>query len=403
MLPAILLSVVAMLAIKFDWISLAILAIATIVYFKGLRKPIRKPIRIRNPSDEESYFNTYLLSTFLSFLACFALQKDIIYASIFLIFIHELRKNAIWNIVAYMSASLFYFLSFYLLNGLHFDTTRIFFIALAGGLTASLVESVETNADKRVTLLVALSTVFTIFKIYIPSASMLDLGLAFFVSFFLSFLALYAGVADESGLMSATLIGTTLILFTDFRFFAVLLLFYALGSAFTKYRYEIKMARGVAEQAGGARGYANVFGNSLAPLFFAVQYGVTQQPFFAAAFVASVATALADTTASEVGKAEDNVYLITNFQKVKPGVSGGISFKGEMSALFMSFLTSGFAFLMGITGFYPALVAALSAFIGVHIDSFLGATAEERGYLTNSGVNFLATLFAGITCSLLLL
>lgn len=396
MLPAILLSVIAMLAIKFDWLSFVILAIATIVYFR---------ISIRDPSNEESYFNAYLLSTFLSLLACFALPKDIVYASIFLLFIHELRRNAIWNLTAYTSAGLFYFLSFYLLNGIHFDTTQVFFVALAGGLTASLVESVETNtsADKRLTLLIALSTVFTIFKIYIPSASILDLGLAFLVSFFLSFLALYAGVADESGLMSATLVGTTLILFTDFRFFAVLLLFYALGSAFTKYKYEIKKVRGIAEQAGGARGYANVFGNSLASLFFAIQYGVTHQPFFAAAFVASVATALADTTASEVGKAEDNVYLITNFQKVKPGVSGGISFKGELSALFMSLLTSGLAFLIGITGFYPALVAAFSAFIGVHIDSLLGATVEEKGYLTNSSVNFLATLLAGIICSFLLL
>lgn len=399
MLPAITLSVIALISIKLDpRLAFATFAIATLIYSN--KRSLK--LSIRNPSNEDSYFNAYLLATFLSLLACFAIPRDVVYTSIFLIFVHELRRDAIWNIAAYTSASLFYFLAFYLLTDLHFDTAQTFFIALAGGLTASLVESVETDADKRFTLMIALSTVFTIFRIYVPSASIFDLSLAFFASFLLSLLALYTGVADESGLMSATLVGTTLILFTDFRFFAVLLLFYTLGSAFTKYRYEIKQSRGIAEQAGGARGYTNVLGNSLAPLFFAIQYGVTHNQFFAAAFVASVAAALADTTASEVGKAENNVYLITNFHKVEPGVSGGVSFKGEISALATSFLTTVLSFLIGIIGIYAAIIAAISAFIGVHIDSILGATLEEKGYLTNSGVNFLATLLAGVICFLLL-
>ncbi|WP_456468327.1 TIGR00297 family protein [Archaeoglobus sp.] len=399
MLPALVLSVVALIAIKLDpRLAFAIFAIVTLIYSD--RRNLK--LSIRNPSDEDSYFNAHLFAAFLSLLACFAIPKDVAYASIFLLFVHELRRNAIWNIAAYTSAALFYLLAFYLLTDSHFNTAQIFFIALAGGLSASLVESVETDADKRLTLLIALSTVFTIFKIYMPSASLFDLSLAFLVSFLMSLLALYAGVADESGLMSATLVGTTLILFTDFRFFAVLLLFYILGSAITKYRYEIKQSRGIAEQAGGARGYANVFGNSLAPLFFAIQYGVTDNVVFASAFVASVAAALADTVASEVGKAENNVYLITNLKKVEPGVSGGISFKGELSALIASFLTPLLAFLIGIISIHAAIIAAFSAFIGVHIDSILGATLEKKGYLTNSGVNFLATLFAGAICYVLL-
>ncbi len=395
MRPAILLSTLALAAIKLNSVLVfAILAVSTLVYAakNGYR------IKVRNPNERESYFNSLVFSTLLAFLSCFALPKDVVYASIFLLFIHELRRDAIWNLVFYTAGSLLYFTAFYLLTPTQLDVSHIFFISLAGALSASLVESVDTDADKRLTLLITLSTVFTIFKLYIPNTSLLDLAMAFFVSLVISFFALRAGVADESGLMSATLVGTTLILFTDFRFFAVLLLFYALGSAITKYKYRVKLERGIAEQAGGARGYANVFGNSLAPLFFAIQYGVTPNSVFAAAFVAAVATALADTMASEVGKAEERVYLITNFRRVKPGVSGGISAKGEVACVMGVIATSALALVLQITDLKGLMIASITAFIGVHVDSVLGATLEERGYLTNSAVNFLSTLSAGILC-----
>ncbi len=389
-----LLSTLALLAIRLDpWIVFAIFATLTVVYAaRGYR------IKIRDPSERESYFNSLAFSTFLAFLACFALPKDVVYAPIFLLFIHELRKNAVWNLVFYTAGSLFYFTAFYLLTPAPLDVSHVFFISLAGSLSASLIESVDTDADRRLTLLITLSTVFTIFKLYIPSASLTDLALAFFVSLIISFFALRAGVADESGLMSATLVGTTLILFTNFRFFALLLLFYALGSAITKYKYSVKLERGIAEQAGGARGYANVFGNSLAPLFFAIQYGATSNKIFAAAFVAAVATALADTMASEVGKASDRVYLITNFRRVKPGISGGVSVKGEIACLAGVAITAALALALQIVDLNVAVIAAVTAFLGVHIDSVLGATLEEKGYLTNSAVNFLATLSSGILC-----
>jgi uncharacterized protein (TIGR00297 family) len=48
-------------------------------------------------------------------------------------------------------------------------------------------------------------------------------------------------------------------------------------------------------------------------------------------------------------------------------------------------------------------VAVIAGFIGVHIDSVLGATLERKGHLTNSGVNFLATLSTVVFCYFLLL
>jgi len=177
-------------------------------------------------------------------------------------------------------------------------------------------------------------------------------------------------------------------------------MFYALGSASTKYRYPIKLQRGIAEPAGGARGYANVFSNSLPALFFAINYGFYNYPAFSLAFVASVAAALGDTMASEIGKTSEKVYLITNFKRVPAGVSGGVSLKGEIAAIVGCSIVAIVAAIAGIIDPSGAAIVFIAGFIGVHIDSILGATLEQKGLLTNAGVNFFATLSAGLLCLL---
>jgi len=364
---------------------------ATFIY--SLKNGIK--IGIRDVDEKTSYFNTFLIATVLLALSCIFLPREIVCASVFAVLAHEFRRGALWNILIYTILSLLYFIYFYYVNFYPLDLTHVFFLSLAGGISASIVESVESNADKRFTVVLAMATTFTIFKIYVPTTSIESLALAFLVSFMISLIALKFRIADESGLMSATLIGTTLILFTDIRFFVVVLLFYVIGSISSRYKYRLKESLGLAEYG---RGYANVFGNSLAPLFFALQYGVTREEFFALAFVSSVATALGDTMASEIGKTAKNVYLITNFRRVRPGTSGGISLIGEISALVGSLIVSISSFLMGIIPIDLIPIVVLSAFLAIHVDSYLGATLEEMGLLTNSAVNILATLSAGFFC-----
>lgn len=343
------------------------------------------------------YFQSLMTSTILSALACF-MAKEIIYGAIFVSFFHEIRRTLIWDIPIYTCAGIFFFTTYSFLNNILIPKPNLIFIALAGGLSAALIESIKTETDKRVLILISVATTFAIFKIYIPNASLEALTMAFLISFVLSLIALEVKIADESGLMSATLIGTITILFTNLQFFAILLSFYLVGSAITKYKYSLKESLGIAEPGGGARGFSNVFGNSLAPLFFAMNYGVTGNQIFASAFVASVATALGDTMASEVGKTAKNVYLITNFKKVKPGTNGGISLIGEISALLGCIFITILSLALGIIPLECSAIIIASAFLAIHVDSLLGATLEIKGYLNNFAVNFLATLFGGLMC-----
>ncbi len=340
-----------------------------------------------------------ILSALLLALTKLGLSKPIVLASMFILLGHKFKRNAIWNILIYTILGFSFFMFYDCVNSLNWNMEYIVFLSLMGGLTASLIESVS---GKELVILLAVATVYTIFHIYAINVPLDQLAVAFAISFFLSLLATKSGVADESGLLSATLIGTLTIVFSDIRFFVILLLFYGIGSAVTKYKYSVKLARGIAEQAGGARGYANVFSNSLPALFFVMNYGVFKSDLFLTAFVASIATALGDTMASEVGKTAEKVYLITNFKRVEPGVSGGVSIVGEIAAFIGCMIVCISAVLLRIVNFKLATIAFLAGFIGVHVDSILGATLEKRGYLNNAGVNFFATLSSGLFCYLLL-
>ncbi|WP_236609665.1 TIGR00297 family protein [Archaeoglobus sulfaticallidus] len=365
-------------------------------YFMG----DRLRIGIYNLNRESSYLNSYLLALIL-ILASFKL-KYIAGAAMFILVAYELRKKTLFNIMLFSTFSFAYFVFYFKVLGFNLNYEFLFFLSLIGGLTASLVESVDVESDKRTTTMLAVYTVFLIFNIYGFSASFEHLIFAFAISLILSIFAMKSGIADESGLMSATLIGTLMIVFTDIRFFGILLSFYIIGSFATKYRYSLKQKLGVGEPAGGARGYANVFANSLPALFFAMNYGVFGGELFLVSFVASIAAALGDTMASEIGKTSDRVYLITNFKRVNAGVSGGISVKGELSAFLGSFIVAMLAIALSILTVKQAMVALISGLLGVHVDSVLGATLEKKGYLTNSGVNFLATLSTVVFCYFLL-
>ncbi len=306
------------------------------------------------------------------------------------------RRSPLLNIAIY-SALTFTYIYYYLVISGHFSwsISYIAFLSIMTGLTSSLIESVNVR-DKNLVLILSTSTLLVILNMYAIDIRLVDLMFAFTIAFILSILALKVRIADETGLLSATFIGTMILVFSDIRFFLIVLIFYVLGSAATRYKYSLKLERGVAERAGGARGFINVFSNSLPALFFIMNYGVFRDQLFVIAFISSIATALGDTMASEIGMTSDRAYLITSLKRVPVGTSGGISAIGEFSALVGCLIVSSVAFLFRLVDLNGLLVSFLCGFLGVHIDSFLGATAERRGYLNNAGVNIFATLLSGI-------
>ncbi|KQC03950.1 MAG: hypothetical protein APR53_04500 [Methanoculleus sp. SDB] len=202
--------------------------------------------------------------------------------------------------------------------------------------------------------------------------------------------------ADLSGLFSGALVGIILIVFADVRWFFIMLTFFVLGSACTRFRYDRKKSMGVAESHGGVRGYYNVFANGLVAVGATVLYGVTQHEMFIALFLGSVASAAADTVASEIGVVGTIPYLITTFKKVPHGTNGGVTIIGEVAGTVAAGIVGISAVMVGIASPMMAVVCTLAGFIGTNIDSVVGATLENRGIIGNSGTNLIATFGGGL-------
>ena len=234
------------------------------------------------------------------------------------------------------------------------------------------------------------------------SVEITSLILALIISFAFGLTAYRMKAADRSGLFSGALMGLLIIVFSNVTWFLLMLSFFILGTAFTKYKYEIKKREGVAESRGGVRGFTNVFANGLVALCGAVLYGIYGDLAFLALYVGSIAAATADTTASELGMLGKQPFLITTLQPVPKGTDGGVTIMGEVLAILAALIIGIVAFALRIGPPEIIPVAVIAGFVGTNVDSLVGATLERKKIIGNSGTNMFCTIAGGVAAMLLL-
>ncbi|MGI5938090.1 DUF92 domain-containing protein, partial [Methanoculleus thermophilus] len=110
-----------------------------------------------------------------------------------------------------------------------------------------------------------------------------------------------------------------------------------------------------------------------------------------------VASAAADTAASEIGVTGKVPYLITTLKPVPRGMNGGVTLRGEAAAVIASVLVAVVAWAMGVADPWMVVVTVAAGFIGTNVDSLVGATLENSGRIGNSGTNLVATFSGGVS------
>ena len=225
--------------------------------------------------------------------------------------------------------------------------------------------------------------------------------IAVFIAFTFGYFAFRAKTADLSGLFSIALVGIILLVFADARWLLVMLAFFIMGSVGTRYKFEYKKRIGVEQGQSGARGYRNVFANGIIACAAAVLYGVFVEPIFIVMYVSCVATAAADTLASEIGVTGGIPYMITTFKKVPIGTNGGVTWTGELVSLLGGFVVSLVALVLGLITPSMFVICTIAGFVGTNIDSVIGAILENRGFFGNAGTNLAATI-GGCICAMAL-
>jgi uncharacterized protein (TIGR00297 family) len=275
------------------------------------------------------------------------------------------------------------------------SSERILFLVILGGLSGAFLHHASKERDFTVPFGTAM--VMWLFSFDYPLPELQRILLICIFALALGISAYWAKAADSDAVLSETIVCLLVILFAGLSWFILLLAFYLLGGAFTRYGYAHKHKLGIAQSHGGVRGYKNVYSNSLAPLALAICYGVYGSDVFIYAFIASVATANGDTLASEIGEtSRSKPIMITTFRQTEPGVDGGVTPLGEAASLAGAIIIGLLATGMGMAGAFGIVVAAIGGFLGTNFDSLLGATLQSRGLLSNNGVNLAATAFGAL-------
>ncbi|WP_128476276.1 DUF92 domain-containing protein [Halorussus pelagicus] len=273
---------------------------------------------------------------------------------------------------------------------------QIVFLASSGALLAGLLRSVLFARDDPLVML-SVAFLLWLFADLAVVVTVEGVAVALAVSALFGYVSWALDAASIPGMMTGALLAMLTIVLGGYGWFAVLIAFFGIGSLSTKFRYEEKEARGVAEENEGARGSGNVLGNAAVALVAVLAYAARSKfgiggDVFLFAFAGSIATAMSDTLSSEIGGVFDNPRLITTFERVEPGTDGAVTWQGELAgatgATVVALIT---ALLFGSVDAVGALVVAAAGVSGMTIDSLLGATLEGDA-LSNQGVNFLATL-----------
>ena len=217
--------------------------------------------------------------------------------------------------------------------------------------------------------------------------------------FILGFITYYRKSLDLFGSAVMIIMGIVIIFSAGTNWLLLIVLLLVMSLLATKFSKKYKLSLGEFE---GRRTSKNVISNGVVACFMAA-FGGYYLPFVGG-FIGAIATATADTLASEIGVLDQHPRLITTLQTVDPGTNGAVSVLGTSVGIIGATIIGVAAYFLGVME-NPLLaigVAIVSGTIGCFADSILGALFENRHLITNEHVNLMATIVGALVGILLL-
>jgi uncharacterized protein (TIGR00297 family) len=160
-----------------------------------------------------------------------------------------------------------------------------------------------------------------------------------------------------------------------------LLGFFLSSSALSRYRRDDKarLTGGLLEK-GDQRDALQVLANGGPAALFSLIYGLTDEPSFYVAALAALASANADTWATELGLLSPTPPRhLLGFREVPAGTSGAVSRSGLFGSLLGALFIAALTALEPLPGsLWRGLLVAGAGFGGGLLDSLLGAVVQER-------------------------
>lgn len=214
---------------------------------------------------------------------------------------------------------------------------------------------------------------------------------------------------------SVIILGTIVFGFGGWLFSIAVLFFFISSSLLTQHRREQGYMDSDIEPAHyymkKRRDGYQVWANGFWMAVFVILWFISSAEVFLLAAFATLATATADTWATELGSVRPGkTRIITTGKVVKSGTDGGISLKGTLAAFAGSLAIAAIIYLPGgDMALMPAIMVFAGGFLGCIVDSYLGAFIQNRDASTptpelyselshrykNSLVNWISTGIGG--------
>jgi uncharacterized protein (TIGR00297 family) len=210
------------------------------------------------------------------------------------------------------------------------------------------------------------------------------------------------------GLLHAWALGVLIWGGLGWQGYVIVAVYFIVGSAVTRVGLAEKEAAGIAEKRSGARGPENVWGSAaiaalctLAIVFLPqlnLAHSSQIRDLLVLGYATSFSTKLADTCASEIGKAYGkHTFLITTLKPVPRGTEGAVSLEGTLAGIGAAVTLAAIAWTVQLIHPWEIAIVTVAALIAINLESVIGATLQTKlSWLTNEFVNVLNTLIGAV-------
>jgi uncharacterized protein (TIGR00297 family) len=258
------------------------------------------------------------------------------------------------------------------------------------------------------------------------SQVLVEIIIEFSLALGISFAAYKLRMLSLSGMIAAAIVGGIIFAFGGMGASVLLVFFFLSGSLLSRLNHPLTPSL---KRRGDRRNWKQVLCNGGIPAFALLTIALRPdlREEFSLIFLGALATATADTWATEIGtRFGKKFYNIFTFAPTKKGLSGGVSVIGLLASFFGAHIIAHLSQirfsdsdpLCGLVLVKVLPLITIAGFIGALLDSIMGATLQAKyklpddsiteirsegailhsgfSFIGNNATNLIATLWGGV-------
>ena len=255
------------------------------------------------------------------------------------------------------------------------ETPTLFLLCIIVALMPTITEMLSDSGSDNLSVPIVSAITYDLYLFTMNSGEIMTFFIWPLISFLLLLIFFKLNVLTIDGALGAFIMGLFIFGIGGWKFLLPIVLFFLTSSFLSKILND-KDQNFESFPKGSRRDLIQVYANGGIPMLISIWWLYDPSEILYIAFLASVASATADTWATEIGiYSKITPRNCISFRKLKPGVSGGVTLFVTIGSL----LGAGIISLSGqffLQSSVQTLLVLLAGFTGSILDSIIGATVQ---------------------------